>query len=599
MEEEIREIIARAKNRNRCKVACPFCEKTRHNPKEHSMSVDLVRGLYHCFHCGAKGRLKTLATDDARRYTPTVPAAGYVRPDSAALMPRLQVPGPAWMDYLTHARGIPAGILRRMNICECREWMPQTRQPESCIVFPYMEDGTLVNLKYRTLQKQFKLISGAELIPWNVDALRGKKRAFITEGEMDALTLLAAGYEEVVSVPNGAGGINLDWLDRFVDSHFADKDSVTLALDTDDRGRELCRELLRRLGDDLCRIVDWGGGCKDANEHLLKYGMDSLRQAVDGAREIPIDGVFSAADEYEDLMNIYRHGLPPGKTLGFSNMDVFFSLSTGRLLVITGIPGHGKSEFLDELVTRLLVRYGWRAAFFSPEKLPHAVHLSQIAERIIGKSFREGFATPVEVEQTLHFLGGNLFSILPEDDYTIDTVLRIAKSLIRRYGIRVLALDPLNCFDHRRPSDQSETQYLDRLLWAMSGFAKQNDILLILVAHPTKMHKLPGQKEAPAPDMYDVAGSAAFANKADYILSVFRSKTEGYTQVRVEKVRFGYEGSYGEAFFRFVMCNNRYTPCELKTQDNPRPPEPEWDHTNWMKQVEERTESQGELWEEV
>lgn len=590
MQEEQKQIIERAHNRNRCKIACPFCEKTRHNHKDHSMSVDLIRGIYHCFHCGAKGRLHS--TVSGTRYTPALPPANHARPDAAALQ-RMQPPGPTWTDYLTHTRGISADVLRRMHISESLERMPQTGQTESCICFPFTEEGAVVNIKYRTLQKHFKLTAGAELIPWNIDSIRNRPRALLTEGEIDALTLLDLGYEEVISVPNGAGGINLTWLDRFIDTHFADKDCIILALDTDDRGIDLRNELIRRLGDSICRVVTWGEGCKDANEHLLRHGADSLRQAIESAQEVPLEGVFSAEDEREDLMKLYREGLPPGKELGLENLDRFLTIARRRLMLITGIPGHGKSEFLDEIVTRLLIRHQWRAAFFSPEKQPHAMHLAQIASRIIGQTFRRGFATPMEAEQALTFLGRNLFSILPDEDYSIDTVLNIAKSLIRRHGINVLALDPLNCFDHCRPNNMTETQYLDKLLGRMANFAKQNNILLILVAHPTKMHKLPGQKEEAKPDMYDIAGSAAFANKADYILSVFRDFAEGHTQVTSEKVRFSHEGTRGKAFFRFSMHNNRFTPCEIETPENPRPPIPKWDNTNWLKGVMEP--KQGEL----
>ena len=78
-------------------------------------------------------------------------------------------------------------------------------------------------------------------------------------------TWIAAGLEEVVSVPNGAGGANLQWLDRFVESHFDDKAEIILAMDTDKRGVELRDELVRRLGVDRCKVVAWGGrlqGCQ-------------------------------------------------------------------------------------------------------------------------------------------------------------------------------------------------------------------------------------------------------------------------------------------------------------------------------------------------
>ena len=150
------------------------------------------------------------------------------------------------MEYMVDRRGIPMDVLTRMKIEERLEFLPQTGKEEACICFPYLEDGVMKNMKFRDAAKHFKMVKGAELIPWNIDAIKGKEKCYITEGEIDALSLIAAGLEEVVSVPNGAGGANLQWLDRFVESHFDDKTEIILAMDTDKRGVEIgrasCRE---------------------------------------------------------------------------------------------------------------------------------------------------------------------------------------------------------------------------------------------------------------------------------------------------------------------------------------------------------------------
>lgn len=45
------------------------------------------------------------------------------------------------------------------------------------ICFNYFRDGILVNTKFRTGDKHFKLISGAELPPYNMDSIAGKRSA--------------------------------------------------------------------------------------------------------------------------------------------------------------------------------------------------------------------------------------------------------------------------------------------------------------------------------------------------------------------------------------------------------------------------------------
>ena len=163
------------------------------------------------------------------------------------------------MEYMVDRRGIPIDVLTRMKIEERLEFLPQTGKEEACICFPYLEDGVMKNMKFRDAAKHFKMVKGAELIPWNIDAIKGKEKCYITEGEIDALSLIAAGLEEVVSVPNGAGGANLQWLDRFVESHFDDKAEIILAMDTDKRGVELRDELVvtRNFAASLFRNIKY------------------------------------------------------------------------------------------------------------------------------------------------------------------------------------------------------------------------------------------------------------------------------------------------------------------------------------------------------
>ena len=193
------------------------------------------------------------------------------------------------------SRGIPVEIAEAEGIVKACRKMPQTDKPEKCIVFPYSVDGTLVNRKYRDGAKHFMLEKDARLIPWRIDRIKETPECIITEGEMDALSFIVAGYDYVISVPNGAQK-NLTYLDDFIESHFENKTRIYIASDTDSKGLELRAELVRRFGEEKCRIVTYGEGCKDANELLLQQGTDPLRQAILDALEVPPEGVFTASD---------------------------------------------------------------------------------------------------------------------------------------------------------------------------------------------------------------------------------------------------------------------------------------------------------------
>jgi twinkle protein len=183
----------------------------------------------------------------------------------------------------------------------------------------------LVNIKFRTEDKCFKLVPGAELLPYNLDAIKGEKECVICEGEADALSFIEIGYNNVVSVPNGAN-TNLTYLDDYWDDYFEDKETVYIASDSDTKGVLLREELLRRFGPERCRIVEYGEGCKDANEHLVMYGKDSLIECVKNAPEPKIEGIFTTSDIEDSLDAIYESGLKRGYTIGVEGVDKLPSL---------------------------------------------------------------------------------------------------------------------------------------------------------------------------------------------------------------------------------------------------------------------------------
>ena len=282
-------IDTRGRISGRIKTICPQCNDTRGHKGNKSLSVDLDKGLCYCHHCGykfyvpddAEERLKQQRRDMRRK--PAAPPQHFRRP---AFDPARMQLSENLERYWTTVRCLPQELLRALRITEETVRLPETGQEENCICFNYFENGTLVNTKYRSARKHFMMVKGAELIPYNVDSILDTPECIITEGEFDAAAVIAAGRKDVVSVPAGAQS-NLTWLDRFVESHFEDKQAIYIAVDEDPAGQSLRQELTRRLGVERCRIVHFGEGCKDANEHLVKFGVESLRICIEQAEEVP------------------------------------------------------------------------------------------------------------------------------------------------------------------------------------------------------------------------------------------------------------------------------------------------------------------------
>lgn len=573
--------ISTSKQSGQHKTTCPNCKDSRGNPRDKSLSVNLDDGTFLCHHCQWSG---CVAEED--EYEKQQRIAEWKRTHTkqyAKPMPKQQCEVETKAGAWFKSRGISKATLKAMRITEGAEFMPQDGCERNTIQFNYYRDGELVNVKFRTGDKHFKFCKDAELIPYNLDGIAGQKTCIITEGEMDALSYYEAGFHNVTSVPNGGAGKNLDFLDDYIESHFEDKETIYIASDTDKVGCHLRDELIHRFGIDRCKVVEYGEGCKDANEHLMKYGLASLKETIANAREIPLEGVFTTPDFEPSFDEYFRNGLQKGVTIGHQNFDDICSFETKRLCIVTGIPSSGKSEFIDEMAVRLNIRYGWRFAMFSPENMPVEYHGAKLVEKFVGKKFGRSTMEYSEYEMAKRHLEKNFFWIMPKDSNRLDDILEKGKSLVRRKGIKCLVIDPYNRIESEQPAGMNETQYISKVLDKLTNFAQVNDVLVILMAHPKKMYKdATGKMERP--NLYDISGSANFYNKADFGLVVHRNKEEGYTDVFVDKVKFRHLGDSGKsARFRYNLQNGRYVPYMENGQ--------EWDNTNYLvKQYREQGE---------
>lgn len=567
------------------KVYCPQCHESRRDKRDKSLSINLDTGEFNCHYCGFSGcaaEREPWERDDRpwHNYAPIKRQKPVYRKPAPKPDAPLEPRALAWFK----GRGISEETVRALRITEGLEWMPQKNGQSNTVQFNYYRDGELVNTKYRTGDKCFKLVSGAELLPYNIDAIKGCKECIITEGEMDALSFYECGRHDVVSVPNGANA-NLSYLDDYIEGYFDDKETIYIASDTDTKGVVLRDELLRRFGVERCRVLEYGEGCKDANEHLMKYGRESLLKCLADAPEIKVDGVFTVSDFEESLDALFERGWQKGVTIGHDNFDRLCSFETKRLCIVTGIPGSGKSEFIDEIAERLNMRYGWRFAYFSPENAPLAYHASKLIEKFTGKRFSRETLTFGEYKQVKEHLEQNFFFIAPTDNYKVDNILDKAKYLVRRRGIKALVIDPYNRLESEQGA-RSETQYISELLDKLTNFAQRNDILIVLMAHPTKQ---PRNKDGviEAPTLYDISGSANFFNKADFGIVVHRNRTENTVEVHVQKVKFRHLGECGTALFKYNLNNGRYTPYVNGA-------EPVWDNENHLQAEEKRRQKEAQ-----
>jgi len=418
----------------------------------------------------------------------------------------------------------------------------------------------LINIKYRDGRKNFKLYKGAEKVFYNINSIIGYEYCVIVEGEMDVLALHEAGITNAISVPNGAtlNSNNLDYLDACID-YFEDKDKIILACDSDDAGLALQAELVRRLGSEVCFLASFED-CKDANEYLQKYGKEKLSERISGARPVPLENVTTFRDIEDEVTDFVRNGFKPGFQIGLQNFDDIFSTYTGQFITVTGIPSSGKSDFVDQMVVGYNNNYGWKTAFASPENQPTYLH----AHKLMRKHW-QGMPTAVDIDtdrwnEVADHCNSNYYHIDMER-YTLDSVLRKGAELVKRKGIKCLVIDPFNKVRDVGGSDDVN-RYTMEYLAKIEIFAKKYDVLVFIVAHPTKMYKTQDGK-IEEPNMYNIKGGGEWYDASYHGILVHRDYEQKTVKAKVLKVKFQNLGENGaEAHFKWEPKSGCFIPHE-------------------------------------
>ncbi|HEY4357981.1 MAG TPA: toprim domain-containing protein, partial [Acidobacteriaceae bacterium] len=309
-------------------VTCPECSASRKKKHARCLGVNVEKGTFLCQHCGWAGGLGLGAR---RNETPHWHKPIYVRPTPK---PIADDPDVAMVQFFA-ARSIPAPVLRRNRISLQTVYMPQVEDRVKAVCFPYFRGDELVNAKYRDREKNFRMEAGAERILYGLNDI-DPKCCVIVEGEIDKLSVEVAGITSCVSVPDGAPAINAKNYDSkftFLGPETEAVQTWILAVDGDEPGTRLEQELVRRFGVEKCKRVTWPEGCKDANEVLMKHGVDRLRQCLDTAQEFPLAGVTYINDMAREIDLLYAEGERRGVSTGWPGFDKYFTVRPGELTV--------------------------------------------------------------------------------------------------------------------------------------------------------------------------------------------------------------------------------------------------------------------------
>jgi twinkle protein len=453
-------------------TTCPQCSHTRKKSTLPCLKVDLNEGWYKCAHCEWKGSLE--GANKAHTYIPQPSKPkkqGEYRPDTLRALKTNEI-------TFFEKRGINEKTLFNAGVRGCDKWMPQYKKEVATVAFQFIKGNKRVNTKYRTSQKDMSQDANAEKCFYNFEALEKKpKRIHITEGEIDALTLMEINFKDVVSVPDGAPNPTANNLDNKF-SYFTEEamklfdevQEIVLVTDNDENGRFLESELRRRLGIDKCLFIQYPEGCKDINDVLVKEGPEAVEDVLLAAKHYPVDGLHTFADYEQEIIDMYNGVQQQYWKTGWPHMDKHLKVKGGQLNIVTGTPGSGKSEWVDDLMINTVHSYGAKWAVFSPENYPVKVYFRKLSEKYESMNFSQFQEATLknsiaELSNHIHLIVDN-----DKDDVTMDYLFERIRTLVFRKGIKAVVIDPWNEISH--VMGEREDQYLAKMLKSKAFYQK-------------------------------------------------------------------------------------------------------------------------------
>ena len=391
----------------------------------------------------------------------------------------------------------------------------------------YDTNDVLTMVKYRPARKINKSSkkpktwcqSGADTSPilFNMNRVNTSEPLLITEGEMDAMAAIEAGYTNTVSVPLGAG--NLHWIQECWD--FLEQfETIIICADNDEPGMHMQKECVYRLGSYRTLVIDIPQevttptgkkrAIKDLNEYLVYMGKQATLDLIVHPKETPIPSLEDFSDiEQKDVSML------DGIQIGLKDLDKnLMKLFQPSVTLLTGTPGSGKTSFLAQLICQCLDQD--KGVWCFSKELPAWLLKSWISSvfagsREMNEYFDERGAPFYRVKADAYAKMNEYYRGLLKiyrDDYPNDTESLKASMIdsARKYGSKLFILDNMAVIDlggSHENQNELQTQWMNWLI----QFSILYSVSVVLVVHPRKM-----QNTSEHVGGYEMAGSSNLYN---------------------------------------------------------------------------------------
>ena len=546
---------------------CPYCNGGGHD--DYTFSVNVETGAFKCFRssCNKQGHFVEMARDfgyqlefeNDRKKTYRAMQQVIVKPTDKALK------------YL-ESRGIPREVGRRFKITT------EKNRPD-IMVFPfYDEKNILTCAKYRNLAFDKEKGGAKEWctkdtkpILFGMQECKGERnKLIITEGQIDSLSVAAAGIENAVSVPTGQSGFT--WV-KFCSDWVSSFEQIVVFGDNENGHITLVDGIMKHFGQKKVYVVrseDYLGE-KDANDILRKYGAAAVRKCVDNAQEVMTERVKRLCDVQSVDLENQEHI----KT-GVWGVDKHIGgLYMGSVTVLTGRRGDGKSTLASQIVANALNQTDNDgqpySVFIYSGELPNYHFKRWLDLQIAGDPNilvkvndygDEVYSLADDTVETINawyrdraYIYDNSALVetaeLGEEDGLFDTI----EKEIQRHNTKLILIDNLMTgveVGLKVDLYRAQSQFVNMT----KRIAMRYNVAILLIAHPRK------EDSDKRLTNESISGSGDIANRVDTVLTYERKKGDASTGIiGITKNRLtGYtadniEVSYGKKSKR-IGCNN-------------------------------------------
>lgn len=509
-------------------------------------------------------------------------------------------------EVLIEKYSITEDTIEKLQITTQRHYFKSKSVLKSALVIPAFDENKteIVNYYFIPVSKDleiedyFETLNG-ELL--GLDTLINKpaeKPLYFVNSPLDYLSMRQTDEhdtEKLLCISSNIDTINIgdnkqwDFLKDNEKIILSSRKFITL-FPVNEINEKIKNELCRRIGFHLCgyiKLNDFEDDIETKNFETLSISdilhsghEEAVRAVIDDPFDFPIKGLHQLKEYEEEMDDIFHNGLNPGYSLGYKQLDPYLTVKFGQWTLVTGIPGQGKSSFVEACLINMAALHDFKIALFSPENTPLSRFYISLIQKASGKSYSKVSnnsapkITAEEHEYWKEWFHSRFFSILPDEDLddddfsitgnkgslTLPGILSLAAKAVFRHGVKIVAIDPWTDIDHARPAGMTELEYLSAGISLIKRFAKRYDVHVIIVAHPTKMLK-DANGRYPVPTPYNIAGGAHWRNKGDNIISIYRNvgeEDEDITDIYIQKIRFKEVGQVGSFSIRADKITNFY-----------------------------------------